>query len=111
MSKQNIISTTTESFEGRRIIKYIGIVTGESIIGTNFIRDIGANIMTTVGGSSKGFERTMRDARVAAMEEMEKFALEYGANAIIGVDLDYTAVGRDHDLMMCSANGTAVVIE
>lgn len=109
--RQQIISTTTDSIEGHRIVKYIGVVTGESIIGSNFIRDISANVMDVVGGQSTGYEKTMRSARTKALEEMEAFALEYGANAIVGIDLDYQVLGKENAMMMCSANGTAVIIE
>lgn len=107
----SLILTTTDCLEGFRVTKYIGIVTGEVIFGTDLFRDFGANIRDVVGGRAGGYQKIMQRARDKAIEEMEDFANEYGANAIIGVDIDYQSLGEKNTLILCSANGTAVLIE
>lgn len=107
----SLVLTTTNTIDGHRVIKYIGIVTGEAILGTDVFADYTARIRDVVGGRAGGYQRVMRDARDKALDEMEEFAKEYGANAVIGVDIDYQALGENDTMLMVSANGTAVIIE
>lgn len=106
-----MIITTTNSIEGRTIRGYKGIVFGEVITGVNMIRDMGAGLRNIFGGRSQGYENELNDAREKALEEMMKRAEKTGANAIIGVDIDYEVLGADNGMLMVSASGTAVVIE
>jgi uncharacterized protein YbjQ (UPF0145 family) len=106
-----MIVTTTQSIEGRRIVEYQGIVTGETIMGANIFRDIFASIRDIVGGRSGSYERVLRDARDQALQEMCDEAQRRGANAVIGVDLSYGALGSGESMLMVSANGTAVRVE
>lgn len=101
-----MISTTTHDIQGKTISEYLGIVVGESIIATNIIRDIGATLRDVVGGRSGTYEKKMVEAREIAIKEMEDEAAELGADAIVGVDIDYETVGNN--MMMVSASGTAV---
>lgn len=102
-----MIVTTTPSVEGYQIADYKGIVTGEAIMGANIVRDIFAGITDIVGGRSGMYEAKLADAREAALAEMEARASAKGANAIVGVDLDYEVI---NNMLMVSASGTAVVI-
>jgi uncharacterized protein YbjQ (UPF0145 family) len=104
-----MISTTTNALEGKKITKYHGIVTGETIIGANIFRDIFASIRDIVGGRSGAYEEVLREARETALREMEAKATQLGANAVIGVDLDYETVGQS--MLMVSVSGTAVNFE
>jgi uncharacterized protein YbjQ (UPF0145 family) len=104
-----MISTTTNTLEGKRIITYHGIVTGETIIGANIFRDFFASIRDIVGGRSGAYEEVLRQARETAMSEMEDQARKLGANAVIGVDLDYETVGNS--MLMVTVSGTAVSCE
>jgi uncharacterized protein YbjQ (UPF0145 family) len=106
-----IIVTTTPSIEGRRIIRYAGIVTGEAILGANIFKDLFAGIRDIVGGRSATYERELRSAREIAVSELKQAALEVGANAVVGVDIDYETVGGSGSMLMVSVSGTAVVIE
>ena len=106
-----IIVTTTPSVEGRRIIRYAGIVTGEAILGANIFKDLFAGIRDIVGGRSATYERELRSAREIAVSELKQAALEVGANAVVGVDIDYETVGGSGSMLMVSVSGTAVVIE
>src|SRR6185436_3562113 len=101
-----MISTTTNHLEGKKIIKYHGIVTGETIIGANIFRDLFASIRDIVGGRSGAYEEVLREARETALREMEEKASGLGANAVIGVDLDYETVGQS--MLMVSVSGTAI---
>ena len=101
-----MISITTNVLEGKKITDYHGIVTGETIIGANLFRDIFATITDIVGGRSGAYEEVLRKARETALNEMEKKAEQLGANAIIGVDIDYETVGNS--MLMVSVSGTAV---
>ncbi len=105
-----MISTTTHSIEGKRIVKYHGIVTGEAILGANIFKDLFAGIRDIVGGRSAAYEGELRKARKIALEEADQAALELGANAVIGVDLDYETVGGG-SMLMVSVSGTAVTVE
>ena len=106
-----MLVTTTPNIEGKRIANYIGLVNGEAIIGSNLVRDFMANIRDVVGGRSGVYEQALREAKSIAIKEMIDQATRLGANAIIGVDLDYETIGGNGAILMVSANGTAVVIE
>ena len=106
-----MLVTTTPIIEGKRIIHYYGIVSGETIIGANVFRDFLAGIRDFVGGRSGAYEEVLRQAKETAIKEMEEQAARLGANAVIGVDLDYETVGGSGSLLMVTATGTAVVIE
>ncbi len=106
-----MIVTTTNTIEGQQIIEYKGIVTGEAIMGANVFKDFFAGVRDIVGGRSAAYERELRKARDIALEEMMVTAQELGANAIIGVDLDYETVGSGGSMLMVSASGTAVYAE
>lgn len=105
-----MIITTTNTVEGRRIVQYHGVVTGQTIMGANIFRDIFASIRDIVGGRSGSYERVLRDARDEALRELEAEARARGANAVIGVDLDYGALGSGESMLMVSASGTAVTL-
>ena len=106
-----MLVTTTPIIEGKRIIHYYGIVSGETIIGANVFRDFLAGIRDFVGGRSGACEEVLRQAKETAIKEMEEQAARLGANAVIGVDLDYETVGGSGSMLMVTATGTAVVIE
>ncbi|MEP4195907.1 MAG: heavy metal-binding domain-containing protein [Aliishimia sp.] len=103
-----MIITTTPSVEGYQISDYKGIVVGEAIMGANIVRDVFASITDIVGGRSGAYESKLQDARDTALAELEDRAREKGANAVVGVDLDYEVVGQS--MLMVSASGTAVVL-
>jgi uncharacterized protein YbjQ (UPF0145 family) len=103
-----MILTTTNSIEGHTITAYKGIVVGEAIMGANIVRDFFASVTDVVGGRSGAYESKLRDARAEAMAEIEERALAAGANAVIGIDLDYEVVGDS--MLMVSVSGTAVTI-
>jgi len=101
-----MIVTTTHELQGQSIREYLGIVVGEAIVGTNIFRDIGAALRDVVGGRSGAYEKKMNEAREVALKEMMEKAEALGANAVVGVDIDYETVGNN--MMMVSASGTAV---
>lgn len=105
-----MLMTTTPSVEGHSITKYCGIVTGETILGANFFKDLFAGVRDLVGGRSATYERELQRARDLAMEEMETRAAALGANAVVGVDLDYEVLGETNGMLMVTASGTAVVL-
>ena len=105
-----MIITTTPTIEGHPIREYKGLVTGETIIGANFVKDFLAGIRDIVGGRSGAYERVLREAKDTALKEMEEHARAIGANAIVGIDLDYEALGANSSMLMVTASGTAVVI-
>ena len=109
---RSMITSTTNTIEGREITEYRGIVTGEAILGTNIFRDIFAGIRDIVGGRSGAYEKALREAREIALSEMQDEARKLGANAVIGIDLDYENIstGSSGSMLMVSASGTAVVI-
>ena len=107
----DIIVTTTPSVEGRRIVRYAGIVTGEAILGANIFKDLFAGIRDIVGGRSATYESELRSAREIAVAELTQAAIEAGANAVVGVDIDYETVGGSGSMLMVSVSGTAVVVE
>lgn len=106
-----MILTTTPSIDGRSVERYLGIVTGEAILGANLFRDLFANIRDIVGGRSGAYEKELAQAREIALQEMRDRAQQLGANAILGVDLDYEVLGQSNGMLMVSASGTAVVIK
>ncbi len=106
-----MLVTTTPSVEGKKIVKYLGVVSGEAVIGANIFRDLFAGIRDIVGGRTGSYERVLRDAKESAMAEMQEIALKMGANAIVAIDLDYETIGANGSMLMVSASGTAVVIE
>lgn len=107
-----MIVTTTNNIEGRVIAEYKGIVTGEAILGTNIFRDIFAGIRDLVGGRSGAYEEVLKQARETALRELREQAASLGANAVIGVDIDYENIstGSSGSMLMVSASGTAVLV-
>ena len=104
-----MITTTTDSVEGKTVTNYCGIVSGEAIFGSNLFKDFFAGIRDVVGGRSGAYEKEFRRAKEAALEDMIAHAEELGADAVVGIDLDYEVIGGDQKTMlMVSANGTAV---
>jgi uncharacterized protein YbjQ (UPF0145 family) len=106
-----MLVTTTNTIEGRRIVDYKGLVAGEAILGANLFRDLFASIRDIVGGRSGAYEKVLNDARMTAIAEMTDEAERLGANAIVGVDLDYETIGSNGSMLMVTAAGTAVRIE
>jgi uncharacterized protein YbjQ (UPF0145 family) len=104
-----MLTTTTALIDGKKIVTYAGLVTGEAILGANIFRDVFARITDIVGGRSGAYEKELRRAKEIALEEMRNEARLLGANAIIGIDLDYETIGSS--MLMVSASGTAVVVE
>lgn len=106
-----MLCTTTSTLEGHQITKYIGIVSGEAILGTNFFKDIFAGITDLIGGRSATYEKELRKAKEIAMREMQEEAQRLGANAVIGIDIDYEEISPGQGTMlMVSVSGTAVVV-
>ncbi|MCD6367941.1 MAG: heavy metal-binding domain-containing protein [Candidatus Aenigmarchaeota archaeon] len=106
-----MLVTTTPNIEGRRVIRYLGIVTGEAIMGANFIEDLFSAITDIVGGRAGNYEKELSKAKKIAIDEMVDRAKEMGANAILGVDLDYEIIEKNGSMLMVSVSGTAVIIE
>jgi uncharacterized protein YbjQ (UPF0145 family) len=106
-----MILTTTPDVEGHPVRKYLGIVTGEAIMGANIIKDMFAGIRDIVGGRSATYEKELIRAQKIALDELEHRAAEAGANAVVGVDLDYEVLGQNQGMLMVTASGTAVEIE
>ena len=105
-----MILTTTHTIENKPVKEYVGIVTGETIIGANIFKDFFAGIRDIVGGRSGSYERVLREAKDTAIKEMKERAMEFGADAIVGIDLDYETVGKNGGMLMVTASGTAVKI-
>ena len=105
-----MILTTTPQVEGYTIREYKGVVTGETIIGANFMKDIFAGIRDIVGGRSSSYEKVLRQAKNTSMQEMMERAHAMGANAIVGIDIDYETIGESNSMLMVATSGTAVVI-
>lgn len=106
-----MLITTTPNVEGKSIKNYIGLVNGEAIIGANIVKDFMASVRDVVGGRSGAYEQGLREAKSIAIKEMMDQAIRLGANAIIGVDLDYQTIGGNSSMLMVSCNGTAVILE
>jgi uncharacterized protein YbjQ (UPF0145 family) len=106
--RQPITLTTTPAVEGRPVAAYLGIVTGEAIMGANLFKDLFAGVRDIVGGRSGAYEDELRKARAIALEELGMTAAQLGADAVIGVDLDYETVGQNGSMLMVTASGTAV---
>lgn len=106
-----MIITTTPSVEGRRVAQYMGIVVGEAIVGANIIRDLFAGIRDIVGGRSAAYEEELQNARNIAMGEMTDRAVALGADAVVGVDLDYEVLGQGGSMLMVNVSGTAAKLE
>ena len=105
-----MIITTTPNIEGHPIKEYKGLVTGETIIGANFLKDFLAGITDFFGGRSSSYEAVLAKAKDVALREMQDRAAAMGANAIVGIDLDYEALGKENSMLMVTSSGTAVVI-
>jgi uncharacterized protein YbjQ (UPF0145 family) len=103
-----MLLTTTNTLEGKEITRYFGIVSGETIIGANIIKDFFAGITDIVGGRFGTYEKVFKQAKEAAMQEMSEQAAQMGANAVIGIDLDYETLGSGNTMLMVTASGTAV---
>jgi uncharacterized protein YbjQ (UPF0145 family) len=104
-----MLMTTTSVLEGRPVSRYLGVVTGEAIIGANVFRDLFAAVRDVVGGRSATYERALGEARETAMAQMQERAQALGANGVIGIDLDYEVLGQSNGMLMVSVSGTAVV--
>lgn len=105
-----MLHATTNTIEGKTISEYHGVVTGEAILGANVFRDMFASIRDIVGGRSAAYEKELRKARKIAFEEMDEEAKDLGANAVIGIDLDYETVGASGGMLMVTVSGTAVTL-
>lgn len=104
-----MIMSTTSVVEGHPVTRYLGVVTGEAIIGANIFRDMFAVVRDIVGGRSATYERALDEARQVAMSEMQQRASELGANAVIAIDIDYEVLGPNNGMLMVAVSGTAVV--
>ena len=105
-----MILTTTPTIEGKQIVNYHGVVFGEVISGVNFVKDFFAGVRNFVGGRSGSYEDELLKARDTAMRELEHRAAEMGANAVIGIDIDYEVLGQNNGMLMVTASGTAVTV-
>jgi uncharacterized protein YbjQ (UPF0145 family) len=106
-----MLISTTSVIDGRKVTQYLGLVSGEAILGANVFRDVFAAVRDIVGGRSDAYERELRTAKEIAVNEMVAEATALGANAVIGVDLDYETIGKGGSMLMVSASGTAVVLQ
>lgn len=106
-----MILSTTNSIGGKKAVKYLGLVSGDAILGANIFRDFFASIRDIVGGRSAAYEKELRKAKDIALGEMREQAKNLGANAIVGIDIDYETIGTNSSMLMVSASGTAVVLE
>jgi len=106
-----MILSTTNNIERRKTVKYLGLVSGDAILGANIFRDFFASIRDIVGGRSAAYEKELRKAKDIALGEMREQAKNLGANAIVGIDIDYETIGTNSSMLMVSASGTAVVLE
>ena len=107
----NMILTTTPGVQGRNIVEYKGIVFGEVISGVNFLRDVAASVRNFIGGRSGSYEEELIRARTQAMDEMAARAAQLGADAVVGIDIDYEVLGTDNGMLMVTASGTAVKLD
>lgn len=106
-----MIHSTTPTLEGQTVTRYYGVVTGEAILGANIFKDFFAGIRDIVGGRSAAYEKELQKAREIAFEEMSQKAVDLGANAIVGIDIDYETVGTQGGMLMVSVSGTAVLVK
>ena len=106
-----MVITTTNEIQDKKVVEYKGIVFGEVISGVNMFKDLGANLRNIFGGRSKGYEDELLTARTNALEEMKTRAAALGANAIIGVKMDYEVLGSDNGMLMVTCSGTAVIVD
>lgn len=106
-----MIVSTTNTLEGKKVVKYLGIVSGEAILGANIFRDFFAGIRDIVGGRSAAYEKELKQAKEIALNEMAEQARNMGGNAVLAVDLDYETLGQGGSMLMVTASGTAVVVE
>lgn len=106
-----MIISTTPQIEGHPVREYKGVVTGETIIGANFVKDFFAGIRDIIGGRSGSYEKVLIEAKDTSLAEMQQRATELGANAIVGVDIDYETIGQNNSMLMVATSGTAVVID
>ena len=105
-----MILSTTPTIEGSQILEYKGIVTGETIIGANIVKDFFAGIRDIIGGRSNAYEKVLREAKDTSLRELEERAAQLGANAVVGIDIDYETIGSNGSMLMVSVSGTAVII-
>jgi uncharacterized protein YbjQ (UPF0145 family) len=105
-----MIVTTTSTLDGQPVQNYLGIVSGEAILGANMFKDLFAGIRDLVGGRSGAYEKELRKAKQIAMDEMIEQAVAMGANAVIGIDIDYETLGAENGMLMVTCSGTAVVV-
>jgi uncharacterized protein YbjQ (UPF0145 family) len=103
-----MIVTTTPTIDGKRVVEYLGPVAGEAVLGANIVRDWFASIRDVIGGRAGGYQNVLRDGREHAIDDMIEEAKELGADAIVGVDIDYESLGETNTMLMVSCNGTAV---
>ncbi|ABB74041.1 MAG: hypothetical protein ABS69_16330 [Nitrosomonadales bacterium SCN 54-20] len=103
--------TTTPGIDGKRITRYCGVVAGEAVLGANIFKDLFAGIRDLVGGRSGTYEKELQRARDIALEELQQRAHDLGANAVVGIDIDYEVLGKENGMLMVSASGTAVIVE
>lgn len=106
-----MIVSTTPTLEGRQIVRYLGIASGEAIVGANIVRDLFASVRDIVGGRAGAYENVLQNARETALPELREAAERMGGNAVVGVDLDYETLGSAGSMLMVCASGTVVVIE
>jgi len=106
-----MIHSTTPTLEGKTISQYLGVVTGEAILGANIVKDFFAGIRDIVGGRAAAYEEELQKARIIAFDEMDVQAKDLGANGILGIDIDYETVGSGGSMLMVSVSGTAVVVD
>lgn len=105
-----MLIVTTDTIQGRQIAEYLGLVAGQAVYGANIMRDFFAGITDVIGGRSGGYEEVLMDGATAAIRDMEGYAQELGANAVIGVSVDYETLGKDNSMLMVSVTGTAVKV-
>jgi uncharacterized protein YbjQ (UPF0145 family) len=109
-TEARMITTTTPTIEGKQITRYLGVVAGEAIMGANIFKDLFAGVRDIVGGRSAAYERELQRARDIALQELQERARALGANAVVGIDLDYEVLGQNNSMLMVSASGTAVMV-
>jgi uncharacterized protein YbjQ (UPF0145 family) len=111
LGERTMIITTTPNIEGKRVVQYLGVVTGEAVLGANLFRDLFAGLRDIVGGRAGAYEKELKRARDLAFEEIADAAGKLGANAVLGVDIDYEVLGEKNGMLMVTVSGTAVTVE